>query len=196
MKVEKLEDLMLEAPHGDSSMRNTYTEKQRIHKMNIYFSHGKMGTPWSKKIKRLATVAKSKRHNVRSINYTGVLNPDLRVKRLKGILQKDDGEKILVGSSMGGYASLVASETIAVKGLFLLAPALYLGGYQIQKFAPKADHIEIVHGWSDATVPVEYSIKFAKTFNATLHILDSDHRLYNALKKVEGIFEQFLTQIL
>ena len=163
--------------------------------MNIYFSHGKLGTPWSRKIKRLAAIAKSKGYSVHSINYTGILNPDLRVERLIKILQKDANGKILVGSSMGGYASLVASESVAVKGIFLLAPALYLDGYKKQEFSPKSDHIEIVHGWSDATVPVEHSIQFAKKFNAALHILDSDHRLYSALEKVEQLFALFLTNI-
>jgi len=160
--------------------------------MNIYFSHGKLGTPRGEKIMRLSGIAEKKGHLVRTIDYTDIMNPDLRAERLIAILKKDTGDKILAGSSMGGYASLLASETIAVKGLFLLAPALYLDGYKKQAFAPKANHIEIVHGWEDATVPVENSIRFAKKFNATLHILDSDHRLYSALDEIERIFALFL----
>ena len=35
----------------------------------------------------------------------------------------------------------------------------------------------IVHGWKDAIVPVENSIRFAKECDATLHLVDGDHRL-------------------
>ena len=166
------------------------------YRMNIYFSHGKLGTPDGTKIQRLAEIARSNGHIVHAIDYTDTLDPDLRAERLSSLLKKDSGNKILVGSSMGGYASLVAVENTPVKGIFLLAPALYLGGYQVQGFAPKAEAISIVHGWSDATVPVENSIQFAKKHRATLHILDSDHRLYSALEKIEMIFEQFLSHLL
>ncbi|MBT7783397.1 MAG: alpha/beta hydrolase, partial [Anaerolineae bacterium] len=89
---------------------------------------------------------------------------------------------------MGGYASLAAAEKTPIKGIFLLAPALYLSGYQVQDFTPKAETITIVHGWNDATAPVENSIQFAKKHRATLHILDSDHRLYSVLRKIEELF--------
>ena len=161
--------------------------------MNIYFSHGKLGTPDGTKIQRLAETARSNGHIVHAIDYTDTLDPDLRAEHLSNLLKKDSGEKLLVGSSMGGYASLVAAEKMPVKGIFLLAPALYLGGYQVQGFAPKAEAIAIVHGWSDATVPVENSIRFAKKHRATLHIVDSDHGLYSALDKIEQIFASFLT---
>ncbi len=162
--------------------------------MNIYFSHGKLGTPNGTKIKRLAEVATHQRHTIRSIDYADTLDPDLRVERLYNIIEKDPAEKVLVGSSMGGYASIVAAERIPVKGIFLLAPALYLDGYLVQEFAPKANHLEIIHGWNDITVPVEHSIRFARKHRATLHILESDHRLYNVLDEIEEIFEQFLTK--
>ena len=163
--------------------------------MIIYFSHGKLGTPDGTKIKRLTKVAQRQGHSVRNIDYTDTLDPDVRAERLSSILKNDAGRKILVGSSMGGYASLVASETIPVKGVFLLAPALYLDGYKVQKFTPRAEFIEIVHGWNDMTIPFENSIRFAKKHRATLHILDSDHRLYSALEKIEYFFKHFLINI-
>lgn len=164
-------------------------------KMNIYFSHGKLGTPAGTKIQRLAEIATRIGHTVRAVDYTDTLDPDLRAKRLSGLLEKDSAEKLLVGSSMGGYASLLAAENSSVKGIFLLAPALYLDGYQVQDFAPKAEAISIIHGWSDTTVPVENSIRFAKKHRAALHILDSDHRLYSALDKVEQLFAIFLKNL-
>ena len=35
----------------------------------------------------------------------------------------------------------------------------------------------IVHGWRDDVIPVENSVRYAKQYNAALHILDGDHRL-------------------
>jgi predicted esterase len=96
---------------------------------------------------------------------------------------------------MGGYASLVVSEQVEIKALFLLAPALYLKGYEKQQFTSKTKNIEIVHGWLDETVPVEHSIKFAKASNATLHIINSDHRLRNAHDVIEQMFGQFLSNV-
>jgi alpha/beta superfamily hydrolase len=53
----------------------------------------------------------------------------------------------------------------------------------------------IVHGWRDEVVPVENSIKFAREHNATLHILDSDHRLHSELSFVNYLFEYFLVAL-
>ena len=56
---------------------------------------------------------------------------------------------------------------------------------------PKA----IIHGWKDDVVPVENSIRFAREHSATLHILDSDHRLHNELPLVNYLFEFFLVSL-
>ncbi len=117
--------------------------------MKIWFSHGKESGPWGSKIKRLAAVAKEYGYQVDSIDYTGLADPDLRVERLLSRLQgNSDGTIVLVGSSMGGYVSLVASEQVEVTGLFLLAPALYLPGYKTQKFSSDYPFMEIVRLFS------------------------------------------------
>jgi predicted esterase YcpF (UPF0227 family) len=94
--------------------------------MKIIFSHGKESGPWGSKIKRLANTAEQYGCKVDSIDYSDILDPDLRVERLINVLQEAKEDFILVGSSMGGYVSLVASEKVAVKGMFLLAPALFM----------------------------------------------------------------------
>ena len=58
-------------------------------------------------------------------------DPELRVKKLLSHELSAHDQLFLVGSSMGGYVSTVASEALSakghdVKGLFLLAPAFYL----------------------------------------------------------------------
>ncbi len=161
--------------------------------MKVYFSHGKESGPWGSKIKRLAKVAAGYGYEIESIDYSDLSDPDLRVKRLINIIQNDD-DFILVGSSMGGYVSLEASEQVEAKGLFLLAPALFMQGYEKQLYRSHCQHIEIVHGWSDDVIPVEHSIKFSKQADCYLHLISGDHRLNDSIEQVVNIFENFLTR--
>lgn len=159
--------------------------------MKVYFSHGKESGPWGSKIKRLAAVAETHGYSVNSINYSDTVDPDVRVQRLLSILQEEDEAFVLVGSSMGGYVSLVASEQVQAKGLFLLAPALYIPGYGKQNYRKTTD-IEIVHGWSDDVIPPENSITFSKQNDCALHLIAGDHRLNSSIEVVEKLFAQFL----
>lgn len=159
--------------------------------MNVIFSHGKESGPWGNKIKRLANIAKEHGYSVDSIDYSDILDPDLRVERLLTKLKEVEGDFLLVGSSMGGYVSLVASEQVNPKGLFLLAPALYMPGYKKQEYMRKTN-LEIVHGWSDDIIPPENSIRFAKSIDCTLHLISGDHRLNSSIEIVEKLFSAFL----
>jgi predicted alpha/beta-hydrolase family hydrolase len=162
--------------------------------MKVYFSHGKESGPWGTKIKRLANIAKKYGCEVDSVDYSDVLDPDLRVERLEKIIKGSGEDIVLVGSSMGGYVSLVASEMIKPKGLFLLAPALFIPGYKRQQYNAVTT-IEVVHGWSDDIIPVESSIKFAQSNHCSLHLIDGDHRLNSSIHIVERLFSQFLDSL-
>jgi len=160
--------------------------------MKVYFSHGKESGPWGSKIKRLANIAKEHSYSVDSIDYSDILDPDLRVERLINILKDVEDDFLLVGSSMGGYVSLVASEQVNARGVFLLAPALFMQGYKKQTYSAKTN-VEIVHGWSDDIIPPDNSINFAKNIDCSLHLISGDHRLNSSLEVVEKLFSQFLT---
>ena len=164
--------------------------------MKVYFSHGKESGPWGSKIKRLASIAKEHGCHVNSIDYTGINNPDHRVEHLLDILQQENDKFLLVGSSMGGYVSLVASEQVNAEAVFLMAPALYLEGYKQQTYHPAHCNVEIVHGWFDEIIPPEHSFRFAKEGTYPLHLIPSDHRLNSSLERVANIFEQFLNTVL
>jgi len=164
--------------------------------MKVIFSHGKESGPWGTKIKRLAKIARKHTCEVDSLDYRAYQNPDDRVYQLLNYLNDEKEEFILVGSSMGGYVSLVVSEKVMSKGLFLLAPALFLGGYQKQDYRIKCADIEIIHGWQDEVIPYQNSVKFAKNVDCSLHLISGDHRLNCSLEIVENLFEQFLLRIL
>jgi pimeloyl-ACP methyl ester carboxylesterase len=164
--------------------------------MKVIFSHGKESGPWGSKIQRLADIARRAGWDVDSIDYTDTFDPDLRVERLLERVKLERDSVLLVGSSMGGYVALVAAEQIAVAGVFLMAPALYLDGYHLQDYKPKCSQIEIVHGWSDDVVPVTGSFRFAQGTDCSLHLISGDHPLNGSLETVAGLFKLFLGRIL
>ncbi|MBT8434915.1 MAG: alpha/beta fold hydrolase [Gammaproteobacteria bacterium] len=164
--------------------------------MKVVFSHGKESGPWGFKIKRLAEIARQQGCDVDSIDYTDLMDPDLRVERLLAALEAEADEIVLVGSSMGGYVALVASETVAAEGIFLMAPALYMAGFKRQQHDSRSSRIEIVHAWSDDVIPAEHSIKYARDADCTLHLVSGDHALNGVIETVERLFRSFLAGVL
>lgn len=159
--------------------------------MKVIFSHGKESGPWGRKIKVLAEVARNRGFEVDSLNYTSTLDPDERVKKLSDYLKNEKTECILVGSSMGGYVSIVNAMRCKVAGLFLLAPALYMPSYNEQEYLASCP-IMIVHGWNDDVIPASHSIRFAEQAKATLHLINGDHSLTETLPELTKWFAQFL----
>ena len=120
-------------------------------KQHIIFSHGKESGPWGSKITKMAEFAKSICDcEIHSIDYQDLESPDDRVQRLVDYLKTLRGKIILVGSSMGGYVSTVASTQVEVDGLMLLAPAFNLPGYQVQNPTTPCKNLQIIHGWHDS----------------------------------------------
>lgn len=163
--------------------------------MKVIFSHGKESGPWGFKIKHLAAIAEEHGCSVDSIDYTDLMDPDQRVTRLLDILKLETEPFALVGSSMGGYVSLVASESVTTKGVFLMAPALHMPGFKKQQHESKSPLINIVHGWSDDIIPVENSIQFARQADCALHLISGDHPLNDVVKEVEVFFMRFLSKV-
>ena len=160
--------------------------------MKVIFSHGKESGPWGNKISQLADIATEMGFSVESIDYRDLAAPERRVERLKETLANSQQALLLVGSSMGGYVSLVAAQSHPVAGVFLLAPAVYMPGYEVQNYAAKVP-VEVVHGWDDSVIAVENAFRFAKQTAATLHLLAGDHRLNSSMDKITPLFKQFLS---
>ncbi|HEX7117012.1 MAG TPA: alpha/beta fold hydrolase [Steroidobacter sp.] len=161
----------------------------------IVFSHGKDGEPWGTKIVAMAEVAKRQGFAVESVDYRGMDDPIARVQRLLEVGRKLPGKLVLVGSSLGGHVSVAAARELPVRGLFLLAPAFYMPGYEQYTPEPPKCPIAIVHGWNDDIVPPENSIRYARQFRTTLHLIDSDHRLAANVDEVCELLERFLKRL-
>ena len=143
----------------------------------VVFSHGKESGPWGSKIHAMAQVVRDLNLGVESVDYRGMDDPTARVEKLVLLGQELAGPLVLVGSSMGGHVAAAAAARLEAAALFLLAPAFYMPGYE--EYTPQdiTAPTVIVHGWNDDIVPVDNSIRWAREHRATLHVLDSGHRL-------------------
>ena len=158
----------------------------------VIYNHGKDSIPWGEKAIALAEVAKRRGFMFISPDYQASNDPDVRVKQLLAMELSAFQDIVLVGSSMGAYVATVTSEIIKPKGLFLIAPAFYLPGYQCTQFNPYADRIEVFHGWEDEVVPPENAWRFCQQHRASLHMYNADHRLLSILPIMADAFDRFL----
>ena len=161
----------------------------------VVFSHGKESGPWGKKITAMAAVARARGLSVHSGDYRGIDDPAARVAKLVRDVAGFAPPLILVGSSMGGHVSAAAAEQIRPRGVFLLAPAFYMPGYEAYTPQQVSCPTAIVHGWHDDIVPVDHSIRWAREHRAALHVLDSDHRLEDQLEGICLLLTAFLAAL-
>ncbi len=165
---------------------------------HIVFSHGKDSGPWGGKIRHLASVALKLGFTFDTVDYQGMQDPDARADKLLQFLQNcsacQSKPLYLVGSSMGAYVSLAASQHISVRGLFLLAPALGLPEYRQPMIAPNAGLVEVVHGWHDHLIPPQTVSQWACQHGCTLHLVNDGHRLLKVLPEAGRWFYQWLQQ--
>jgi pimeloyl-ACP methyl ester carboxylesterase len=162
----------------------------------VCFSHGKESGPWGSKIAAMAELARDRGLEVESLDYRGMDDPAARVAKLVAYCKPLQKPLVLVGSSMGGHVAAAASAQLGdVRGLFLIAPAFYMPGYEALTPVPRAARITIVHGWRDDVVPVDNSIRFARERNAGLHLIDGDHRLTDHIFEINRFFDWFLDDV-
>ena len=162
----------------------------------IVFSHGQDGEPWGAKIVAMAEVARARGYAVESVDYRGMADPAVRVRRLLEVCKELPGKLVLVGSSLGAHVCMTAANELPVHGVFVLAPAFFMPGYE--QYTPKVPAgcpVTIVHGWNDTVVPPENSVRFARQYRTTLHMIDSDHRLTANVDEVCELLDRFLRRL-
>jgi pimeloyl-ACP methyl ester carboxylesterase len=170
----------------------------RKHEMTmpaVYFSHGQESGPWGTKIRSMAATVEALGCRVESVDYRGITSPTARAAKLVDECKGIDEPLVLVGSSMGGYVATAAAPTVGAVGLFVLAPAYYVGEWE-EPPPPAPDiPVVIVHGWRDEVVPVDMSIRYAKECRATLHVVDGDHRLTDNIDDIDSYLERFILKL-
>jgi len=159
----------------------------------IIFSHGQESGPWGSKIKAMSAAVRALGCAADSVDYQGIADPTERVEKLIDFCADIPAPLVLVGSSMGGHVATAAATKVNASGLFVLAPAYYMTGYEDLTPAAPEIPICIVHGWHDDIVPVENSIRFARACAATLIIVDGDHRLTGNIDEIINHLTRFIS---
>lgn len=152
--------------------------------MTILFAHGLESGPVGRKSQALVDAG----YEVIAPDCRG-LDLAQRVARLVEALvaaQASGVVPLLVGSSFGGIAGLVAAlvateRGVTLPGLVLCAPALMLPPppETVERLRCPARTI-VVHGTRDEVIPLELSRRFAAEHGAALREVDDDHGLGHA----------------
>lgn len=162
---------------------------------HICFSHGQESGPWGTKIRALAEIARDEGWGVDSLDYQGIPDPHVRVARLAAYCRGRHAPVALAGSSMGGFVAARVAAQLPALGLFLMAPAFYVSGYEEHVPPAPSCPVTIVHGWRDEVVPWEGSVRYAAPCRARLALIDGDHRLTANLTEVTLLFRVFLRDL-
>jgi len=161
----------------------------------VIFSHGQESGPWGTKIRAMADRVRAMGCVADSVDYRGIADPAERVDKLKLECADINDRLVLVGSSMGGHVATAAAESVGAAGLFVLAPAYFMEGYEELTPPPPNLPVCLVHGWHDDIVPARNSIRFARDCSATLHLVDGDHRLTENIEEINEYLKYFITKI-
>ena len=125
-----------------------------------------------------------------SLDYQG-MEPEDRVAKLDDWCEQQSAiPYVLVGSSMGGHvaASAATGKGAAALGIFLMAPAFYMTGFEQHTPQPPKCPVTIVHGWHDDIVAWQNAACFAEPANARFVLLDDGHALTGKLADVVDEF--------
>ncbi|MEZ5565755.1 MAG: alpha/beta fold hydrolase [Gammaproteobacteria bacterium] len=162
----------------------------------VCFSHGQESGPWGTKIRALAEVARDAGHAVESLDYQGISDPRERARKLIDWCRGQSAPAILVGSSMGGYVALAAASEFGARGLFLMAPALYVPGYEDVPLPPPPHcAVTIVHGWQDDVLPWTGSTRYGQASGARVVLVPDGHRLVADMPGLCRLFGLFLSEL-
>lgn len=164
----------------------------------VCFSHGQESGPWGTKIQSMAGVAQREGWQVESIDYQGMASGLDRRDKLLEWCKRQPCPFALVGSSMGGFVAMAAAAQVEPLGLFVLAPAFYVPGYE--EYMPPVSELPdcptlMVHGWHDDVVPWQGSVRYGSETGARLVMVDGDHRLTANIATINELLVNFLREI-
>ncbi|MHA6202907.1 alpha/beta hydrolase [Dyella soli] len=164
----------------------------------IILSHGSDSGPDATKVSVLAAFAETlgwqtQRPDYRTddaLGHAGSVAP--RIRRLVAAIDACATPPVLVGSSMGAFASGLASLQRPVAGLFLLATPSAIPGYE-QAFGLRPNVPTVLfHGWQDDVCPPEGVLALAGRRRLPLVMVDDDHRLGATVDRIVEQFRLFL----
>jgi predicted alpha/beta-hydrolase family hydrolase len=163
---------------------------------HVLLSHGLESGPHATKVTAMAATAealgwRTTRPDFRDLDATrDVKRIADRIARVVEAVAADE-PLVLAGSSMGAFASGLASLQVPCDGLFLLAPPLAIPGFA-HAFDMANVPAAIVHGWDDELIPASDVIAFAHARRIPLTLVDDSHRLANHVELIAQWFGLFL----
>ncbi len=149
--------------------------------MRLIFAHGLESGPQGRKTQWLRDAG----HELVAPDCRGLGLPG-RIARLLGAIEAEAAPPLLIGSSFGGLAGLVAAIHAAARGrapraLLLVAPALQVPvppPWTVELTPPC--RAAVVHGRRDEIVPFAIGRDWAARHGARLWPCDDDHALTGA----------------
>jgi len=162
----------------------------------LILSHGLESGPDATKVSALAKIAEPLGFRSVRPDYRDIDAPrdptriDERIARLKSHAPADT-PVVLAGSSLGAFASALASGEVNCVGLFLIALPVAIPGYARPLSAAKVP-TALVHGWNDDLCPADAAIAFARGRGDAITLLHDDHRLGNHVDYIARQFGWFL----
>lgn len=171
--------------------------------MRYIFFHGRGGSPTGAKVTLLRKIAEAQPEaEVLVADHTRTDAPRERVslafREFAHLLAQPSQpgatavDVVLIGSSMGGYVACNLASKHRVRGLFLMAPALYMPGCPVQEYPLRANAITIVHGVDDDVVPVASSRRLVASLppggRCDLVEVKDGHRLEGSFPTLEERF--------
>jgi pimeloyl-ACP methyl ester carboxylesterase len=165
---------------------------------HIILSHGLDSSPGATKISALAARAeaqgwRTQRPDFRAHDgngYADAVAP--RVAQLRAAIAACETPPVLVGSSMGAFASALVSLEAPVAALFLLATPPAIPGFAQALDVRSGVPAMLVHGWRDEVCPVSAVLAFAAPRRLPLLLLDDDHRLLASMDAIAAQFDVLL----
>ena len=167
-------------------------------------SHGFESGPDATKVAALAEVAERAGWSHERPDYTDLDarhqvselgDVYARVQRLEALAKAAAarGPLVLAGSSLGAWISGQVSLQVPVRALFLMAPPTRMGEAPPLQAADVP--VSIVHGWHDALIPAQAVVDWAAARNATLLMVDDEHRLSAHVQASADAFAALLARL-
>lgn len=157
----------------------------------VYFAHGQESGPWGTKIQYLAECAREHGLAVESPDFSHSMTGGPREEQLVSLLQADERQPLLVGSSMGAWVACRAAARCPCSGLFLMAPAFEIPDHPVAAL-PSGMPAWLVHGWQDEIVPPSQSLDRARKAGSRLLMVADGHRLAGSREELIAAFNVFL----
>lgn len=167
----------------------------------IILSHGSGSGPNATKITALAARAEAHGWHTQRPDFRAhdagcpadAVAP--RVAQLVDAIAACEVPPLLVGSSMGAFASALASLEAPVAGLFLLATPALVPGLASPLDLRVGVPAMLVHGWRDELCLVAPIQAFAAQRRLPLLLLDDDHRLLASMGMLAAAFDALLESL-